>query len=93
MGIGVGRCEAISWGEEEGSGIDGVCLMSAYRDQEAVKLVLEVIQRGSGGGSFGQKAWRPTEMSVREAADLLVSTALTRGTADNVTALVVAFQW
>lgn len=68
----------------------------ACRDQEAVLLVDSVI-RGEGnmgpqdGHRRGPRPWRPTEANVREAADLLISTSLSRGTGDNVTAVVVCW--
>lgn len=63
-------------------------LFDTIMDSEAVKLVNDIIRRTSGGAG-----WRPTDLGVKEAADSLVQTSLNRGTQDNVTAMVIAFQW
>ena len=68
-------------------GSDG--LFDVMVDSEAVKLVSDIIKRASGGVG----GWRPTDLGVRDAADSLIQTALNRGTQDNATALVLAFQW
>jgi serine/threonine protein phosphatase PrpC len=55
-------------------------------------MAAEVIAKGGGEGK-GAKEWRPTEMLCKEAADLLLSRALGRGSGDNITVIVVAFVW
>lgn len=86
------------YGVSHGLTISPVCraMLWVCRDQEAVLLVDSVI-RGEGkmgpqdGHRRGPRPWRPTEANVREAADLLISTSLSRGTGDNVTAVVVCW--
>jgi serine/threonine protein phosphatase PrpC len=74
---------------------DGV--FDALTDEEAVRMSVEAIRRHPShhpptAHPLRRGPFRPNEMGVKEAADLLVNTALMRGSYDNCTAAVIALQ-
>lgn len=72
---------------------DGV--WDAMTDAEAVCMAVEAIRRHPShtpptARPFARGVFHPTEMGVKDAADVLVNTALARGSYDNCTAAVIA---
>jgi len=69
-------------------GTDG--LWDVLSDERAAQLVRAAFTLE---GEEGEALWNVTDHTMKQAADLLISTALNAGVSDNVTALVIAFQW
>lgn len=73
---------------------DGVS--DALTDEEMARMAVEAIRRHPSHPPTAHPLrpglFRPTALGVKEAADVLVSTALMRGSFDNVTAAVIALQ-
>jgi len=68
-------------------------LWDVISDDEAIGMATTRTKIGSSNSGSGGSMWRPTEAGAKEASDFLLSTALARGSQDNITVITIALQW
>lgn len=65
-------------------------LWDVLTDDDAIKIVREAMSVASVGGV---PEWNPSSQAAKQAAELLLQEAESKGSTDNITAVVVGFKW
>ena len=65
-------------------------LWDVLTDNDAIKIVREAMSVTSVGGVL---EWNPSSQAAKQAAELLLQKAESKGSTDNITAIVVGFKW